>query len=75
MTLSRCALVDVTFSVDGIVGREAYRVTVIDRPQPLIRAWGALEHDLINEGLTTFECGCCLAPESGVKLLEMRERA
>lgn len=71
----RYATVDVTFSIDGIVGRETYHdVLVIDRRQPLIRAWAALEMDLIDAGLAAWECHCCLRPDSGVKLLGLVER-
>lgn len=74
MSVTTTALVDVVFSVDGVVGRETFDVEVIDRPQPLIRAWVALERELIEAGLPTHGCGCCLSPKSGVRLLGLRAR-
>lgn len=72
--VKRRAVVDVVFSIDGIVGRETYDTLVVDRSEPLIRAWGELEWEMIESGLPTWECGCCLSTGSGVRLISMRER-
>ncbi len=52
----------ITFRLNGIVGRGVFR----DRPrlkdEPSLRAYFAMEEDLLDEGCPSHECGCCIDP-------------
>ena len=72
--MKRCT-VDIIFSLKGIRGREIYTIETEALVRSETLAYWRFEEDLIEEGLPTYECWCCLDwHEAGLKILDTKVR-
>lgn len=56
--------VTVHFGLGGLRGVQKYLVNALDASMASIRAWRELEREMIDEGVSTHDCGCCVQPVS-----------